>query len=87
MAKTYKLIVKRLPRKVCVSIRAKKGRTLTKRKYVKYSKKRKRATRRKRKRKGSWRVFMKKCMKKHKNYKGKYKLKMCGRRWRTGKVP
>ena len=85
MAKQYKLIVRRLPRKVCVSIRAAKGRSLVKRrKYVRKTKKGRKGARR---RKQAWRPFMKKCMKGHKNYKGKYKLKMCGRRYRSGLRP
>jgi len=87
MAKQYKLVVKRLPRKVCVSIRAAKGSTLTKRKYVKRSKSRKRG---KRRRKMKWITYYKKCAK---AYRGKSRrkprsvTKACAARYRAGKRP
>ncbi len=89
MAKTYKLVVKRLPRKVCVSIRAMKGRTLTKRKNVKYGRKRRKSKSR-RKRKMKYQTFIKKCMKRHKGRKygaKSGKMGMCARRYKRGLRP
>jgi hypothetical protein len=80
---SYKLIVKRLPRKVCVSIRAARGRTLAKRKYVHRHKKGRRVGRR---RKTKYQTFIKRCMKKNHRHRGS-KLAMCARRYKRGLAP
>lgn len=50
MVVKHRLTVKRLPKKVCISIRTTKGRTLAKKKYVRYGRKRTKSRRRKTKR-------------------------------------
>ncbi len=92
MARTYKLIVKRLPRKVCVSIRSAKGRTLTKKRNVSYRKKGKRGKRRKRKipwmKKGKG-GYWSKCARRTKRMKRKPRnvQRYCRNRYRAGLRP